>query len=344
MTRIRLPYIHRFKDRHGRVRHYFRRGDVRVPLPGAPGSGPFMEAYQAARDGTDQPSIGASRTEPGTFDALAVAFYQSADFLTLAPSTQRTYRGIIERFRIKNGSRRIKKLEPQHISRILSQMVDRPAAANNLLKVLRAVMRFAVADGWRKDDPTGGVKRLRHREKGFLTWTEEQIAQFEKAHPIGTRARLAMALLLYTGCRRGDVVTLGRQHLGADGVLRLRQHKTGALVEIPVHAELARVLEAAPKDHLTFLTTAYEKPFSAGGFYNWFVECVAEAGLPKGLGPHGLRKAIARRLVEAGATTHQTAAITGHKTLKEIERYTEEARRAEMAREGMATLRPKREQ
>ena len=74
-------------------------------------------------------------------------------------------------------------------------------------------MKFAMETGIHPDDPTIGVKRVKIKTTGYATWTEDDITRFETKHPIGTRARLALALLLYTGQRRSDVVRLGRQHI-----------------------------------------------------------------------------------------------------------------------------------
>jgi len=98
-------------------------------------------------------------------------------------------------------------------------------------------MAFAVGDGWRQDNPTTGTKRIKSRTDGFHTWTEEEIAQFEAVHPVGGKARLALALLLYTPQRRSDVVGIGRQHI-RNGVLHIKQKKTGASLAIPVHSNL----------------------------------------------------------------------------------------------------------
>ena len=338
-----MPYIQKFRDRHGTWRHYFRRGGRRAKLPGEPGSKEFMAAYEKALKGEPQ-EVGATRTPPGSIDALVAAYYRRcADFLTMKPSTQAVYRGILERYRKKRGPKPVKLMEAKHVRKDIAELADTPAAANNRLKALRSLMRFAIEDGWRDDDPTRDVRKMRHRPKGFHTWTEAEIAQFEAQHPIGTRARLALALLLYTGCRRSDVVTLGRQHIDGD-IIRVQQGKTDAVVEVPIVPELAAALNAAPRDHLTFLVTANGQPFTPTGFYNWFVDCARKAGLPKGCSPHGLRKAISRRLAEAGATSHQLMSVTGHKTLSEAERYTREANRRKLAREGMAALRAKDEQ
>ena len=337
MTRLRLKFVHRFKDRHGRVRHYFRRaGFPRLALPGLPGSAEFMEAYQAALAGTASP-IGADRTMPGSVSALVVAWYGCAEFKQLAPITQATYRHTIERFRAENGDKPVALLQPHHVREMIAERAETPTAANRLLSLIRILMRFAVENDWRRDDPTIGVRRVRYQSDGFHTWTEEEIAAFEAKWPLGTRARLALALLLYTGQRRADVVRMGRQHVRG-GVIELRQSKTGARLAIPMHAALRAALDACPSDHLTFLVTLQGTAFKPTGFYTWFADRGREAGLPKGCSPHGRRKAAARRLAEAGCTTHQIAAVTGHTTLREIERYTKAANQGRLAEAAMQRI------
>jgi integrase len=167
------------------------------------------------------------------------------------------------------------------------------------------------------------------KSDGFHSWTDVEIAQFEAKHPVGSRARLAHALLLYTGQRRSDVVRMGRQHI-RDGLLTVRQQKTGAELTIPVNAVLQAILAETPQDNLTFLITQFGKPFAAAGFGNWFREQCDSAGLPH-CSAHGLRKAAARRLAEAGCTEHEIAAITGHASLREVARYTKAADQKRLA-------------
>lgn len=171
------------------------------------------------------------------------------------------------------------------------------------------------------------------------TWEEHQIDLFLEHHKPGTRAHLAFCLLLYSGQRRSDVVRMGRQHV-RDGLLTIIQQKTGQEVSIPVHPVLAAAIEAVPRDNLTYLTTAQGKPFTPPGFTNWFRDMVQEVkGLPSGgLSPHGLRKAICRRLAEAGCSPHEIMAISGHKSLKEVTRYTAKASRVRMAHAAMAAI------
>ncbi|WP_354595950.1 tyrosine-type recombinase/integrase [Rhodovulum tesquicola] len=93
-----------------------------------------------------------------------------------------------------------------------------------------------------------------------------------------------------------------------------------------------------PLKNLSFLVTAQGRPFSPAGFTNWFRDMVREAGLPDGLSPHGLRKATCRRLAEAGCTPHQIMAISGHKSLAEVTRYTVAAGRKDLAVQAMLAL------
>jgi integrase len=171
----------------------------------------------------------------------------------------------------------------------------------------------------------------------FHTWTEEEIAAFKAVHPNGTRARLAFSLLLNTAQRRGDVIRMGRQHIKSEW-LSITQQKTGVTVQMPVLRELRAAIDGFPNNHLTFLTTQYGEPFTAAGFGNWFREICREAALPDHCAAHGLRKAAARRLAEHGCTAHQIMAITGHKTLKEVTRYTEAVDRHGLAETAMAKI------
>ncbi len=344
MAAVNLRFVKAYKDRHGRLRHYFRqRGRASVTLPGLPGSAEFMAAYQAALKEAPALLPGASRVAAWSFDALAVAYYSSAGFVTLAPSTQATYRGVIDRFRSMDvggesvGNCAVNELRREHVRKLMDRKAEQPAAANALLKMLRILMAFAVERGWRRDDPTTGVRNVRSKAGGFHTWTEGEIEAFEAAHPSGSRARLALALLLYTAQRRGDVVRLGRQHV-RDGKLSLRQEKTGTALTIPVHPRLQAEIDRLPAGQLTFLQTAYGKPMTPAGFTNWFRDCAVAAGLPSGCSPHGLRKAASRRLAEAGCSASVLASVTGHRTLKEVARYTAAADQEGLASLGIAAL------
>ncbi|WP_227010661.1 tyrosine-type recombinase/integrase [Pelagibius marinus] len=333
IRRRRLPkYCSEFRDRHGKVRVRFRRkGQATYYFKATAWSAAFMEEYQACLDRRAAPAVepGARRTKAGTISALIAMYYGSPQFLGLRPSTQVTYKGILERFRAHHGDKRVATLERHHIAAVIGKMSATPAAANNLLDRIKILMAFAVDMGLRTDDPTHKLKGFKITGDGFHTWSEEEIARFERRHPIGSKARLALALLLYLGQRRSDVVTLGWQHVSGR-TIAVCQQKTGVRLSIEMHAQLRAVLAKAPRDHLTFLVTEYGKPFTAAGFGNWFRARCDEAGL-RGCTAHGLRKAAARRLAEAGCSNQEIKAVTGHRTDKEVARYTAAADQARLA-------------
>jgi integrase len=341
MAKLNLPYVQRIVDRHGHIRHYYRRnGYSRITLPGDVGSAAFMRAYQEAGNGAKVE--GAGQSKPGSVSALIAAYYRSAEWRALSVATQGNYRNILERFRDDYGDLSARDLGPQQIKLIRDKGADKPGATRNLMKRLRGLYAFALDRDLVAINPVVGVK-LPREGKGFRPWTEADIAQFVKHWPEGSRARLALALLLYTGQRRSDVVTMGRQHV-RDGLLHVTQKKGGGkvMLALPLHPELKRTLDALPKDNLTFIMTAYRRPMTEAGFTKWFGECVVKAGLPSDLSPHGLRKAAARRLAEAGASPHQIAAITGHASLKEVERYTLSASQPILAKAAMKLIRDRK--
>lgn len=340
MTAPELKYVQRYRDRHGKMRCYFRRaGYARIALPDDPTTERFKAAYQAALTGLPKPSV--SRAVPGSISAVLIAYYRSSGWSQLKPQTQATYRAVLDRFREKFGELPANALTSTHVRKLIDAGAAKPGATRTLMKRLSSAFAFATMSGLVGHNPFSGVK-LPREGAGFRAWSDDDIQQFLDHWPAGSRARLALLLLLHTGQRRSDVVRMGRQHL-RNGVLAVTQSKGRAgeprvILEIPLHPEFVRQLEALPKTDATFLTTAYGKPITANGFTNWFSNCAAEAGLPRGCSAHGLRKAAARRLAEAGCSAHQIAAITGHKSLKEVERYTQSVRQKRLARDAMARL------
>jgi integrase len=339
-------YTQGFVDRHGRARFYFRRkGIARVPLPGLPWSPEFMAAHEAAMAGQAHFISAAPKAKQGSFAALAASYFASSAFLTMKSSTKGVYRNAIDRLcRSKDnegneiGSKSAATLKREHVLRLMAGRAEKPESANLLRKVLRAIMQHAVETGLRDDDPTRDVRAIRVKSDGFHSWTDAEIARFEAHHAIGSRPRLALALLLYTGQRRSDVVTMGKQHIDKNGAIHVRQIKTGAALAIPVHPDLRAIIAETPSEHLTFLTTQFGKPFAAAGFGNWFREQCDAAGLPQ-CSAHGLRKAAARHLAEAGCTEHEIASITGHASLREIVRYTKAADQVRLAVSAMDKMR-----
>jgi integrase len=337
---MKLPkYVQAWVDRDGRARCYFRRrGYPLVRLPGLPWSPSFMAAYEAALAGP-RTAIGAGRSKPGSVSAVVAEYFDSQQFFaSKSPGTQRMRRGILERFRLPpNGDRPFALLPPEWIERLLD--AKPPHAARSWLVTLRSLCAFALKRGLLRADPTANVKRRAIKGDGFHTWTDDEIAQFGAYHPIGSKPRLAFALLLHTTQRRSDVVRMGRQHIREthDGpALYVKQRKTGVELLIPIHPELRTILDATPSEHLTFLVTATGKPYGDNHFSESFREWCDAAGLPKRCSAHGLRKAACRRFAEAGCSAPEIMSHSGHGTMKELIRYTKAADQARLARNALA--------
>jgi integrase len=330
MTKLHLKFVQSFGGYH-----YFRRpGFPRIRLPGLVGSEAFMQAYQQALGSAPEPIGASKRSKPGSVSAAIASYYGSPTFrVDLASTSQEMRRATLEAFRRQHGDKLIGAMPKKFLQALLDSMS--PAAARNWLNAIRALMKHCIRLELVRDDPTLGIKLRPIRSDGHHTWTEDQIAQFEAHYPISSKPRLALALGLHTGQRRGDVVRMGRQHI-RNGLMHVRQQKTGTTLAIPVHASLQAVLDATARNGLTFLTANNGRPFVAKSFSDWFRTQCDRAGLPPECSFHGLRKAACRRLAEAGCSASEIAAISGHKTLREIERYTKGADQERLARNAMA--------
>jgi site-specific recombinase XerD len=342
MRRKLPPFVECWRDRHGKLRVYYRKGrGRRIPLPAAIGSDEFDVAYRAALAG--ELALGRERhvtPAPRTIAALIISYMRSAAYLGLRETTKVGYVARIETLRAKHGHRTVAGLTRQRIvTGILQPYAEKPGAALGLLKILRILIRHAIDVGWLKHDPSLGIKRPKTQE--IRSWTEAEIEKFEQRWPIATKQRLAFALMLHTGQRRGDVHRMTWADV-SEGTIRVLQQKTGRKLTIPLHRNLLEVLAVAPRDHVTIVNTQRGKPFTVDGFGQWMRDAITAAGLPLECQPHGLRKAAGRRLAEAGCTAHEIMAVLGHKTLTEAERYTREADQARLASTALAKLEGRR--
>lgn len=338
MNKVLPRYASAFTDNRGKERVRLRRtGWQTIYVSALPGTPEFTQAYKQW-EAHGKIEIGTAKIRPGSFDELIAKFYRSPVWQGIKPGTQYTYRGELERFRAKYGDRLVSTMTARNISALMMNMQDTPSAANNLKKRLSQLFDFAILLGWRTDNPTKPIRALKIRSGGYQTWQEEQIAQFEARHPIGTTARLAFDLALYTAQRRSDVRIMGPQHVER-GRIRVKQLKTGKTLMIPIHPKLAESIAATPGGHLAFLISSRGAPFTFKSFGMWFMRRCREAGL-QGFAMHGLRKAASRRMAEMGLSNQLIKSITGHSSDTEVARYTRDAeqeRMADMAGEIMAS-------
>lgn len=330
-----LKYISSFKDRHGKVRYRFRRKGYRsVYIEGELGSPEFLRAYANAQE--SKVVAGASKVKPMSISDLVVHYFVSYEFTSCAKSTQTVYRRILDKFRIQYGDLSVQSLKRRHIRQIMDKMSNSPTSANKLLSLLCILLDIALEKEWVEQNHARTIKKLRIPETdGFIPWSDEELKLFKKRYPSGTRERLALCLYLYTGQRGCDVAAMKRSDISGQKI-RVVQQKTGKSLQIPLHPELRNEL-ALHQDRMMLMLTEYGKPFSTKGFQQWFSKKARQAGLVNRTG-HGLRKTTAKMLANAGCTPHEIQAITGHKTLSEVTRYTQAVDQEKLAEGAITSL------
>lgn len=337
---ITLRYLTSETDRFGNVRLYVRRFGRRIRIREVPGSAAFLDAYQKALDelapAMPAPPDAIGQAKQGTMGALARAYFAtgiSAQARQIIEHCLREPVAIDDPSSPLMSAVQIEDFGTKHGRVLRDRKSDLPGAANNRVKYLSAMFGWAVENDHAPANPMRDVKPVKYATDGFHTWTREEVGQYEARHPVGTKARLALALLLFTGARRGDVVTFGRQHV-RDGKLRYvprkTRHKRAKALVIPVLPALAEIIAESPCGDLTFLVTEYGRPFTSAGFGGKFRDWCDQAGLPQ-CTAHGLRKAGATILAEHGATAHQLMAIFGWSTITQATTYTAAADQEKLA-------------
>jgi integrase len=347
--KFKLPYLRVNRDRKGRPRYYVRRpgGHKAMLIRAKPGTPAFHSAYEAAMGA---PKVSPNAANAGTWRWLCAAYLASPEFGELSPATKAARRRILESTWSEPftpgssdlfGDCPFKDFSGKHVRVLRDRKRDYPDAANVRVKTIRAVFSWALETEHATINPAVGVAKLKSRNPdGYHTWTVEEVAQYRERHELGSKARLALELLLFTGARRSDVVRLGPP-MAQDGWLRWTVAKTKRPIEIPILPQLQAVVDATPLTGLgTWLVTQYGKPFTVAGFGNWFRDRCNEAGLLH-CSAHGLRKAGATIAAENGATDRQLMAIFGWETAKQVTRYTRKADRKRLAQEAMHLLVPK---
>lgn len=361
--KLDLPNLTADTDRHGNVRYYFRRkGQRKIRIYGEPGSAAFLEEYGRARDGKIEPAKLRRPTAIGTLRWLCEGYYRSAEFGQLGDDTRRARRLILDGIceskvgQIQRADLPFARMESQHVRQMRDEKADKPEAANSRVKALRQLFAWAKDVGYAKTNPALDVPKLGSGSEGFHTWEREEVEAFEAHHEVGSKARLALALLLFTGVRRSDVIKLGRG-MERDGALHFQETK-GAKRKgkggrpapgpkrrvLPILPELRAIIDATPKSgHLTYLVSERNRPFSSGSFGNRFRKWCDAAGLPH-CTAHGLRKAGATIAAENGATANQLMALFGWENIRQAQHYTRKADAKRLAADAVHLLVRREEQ
>lgn len=346
--RTRLPpNVTREKNRHKKPVFYYRVGKgprIRLPDYGTP---EFDAAYKAALAGQPvQRTRGGRIATTGTLRWLVSEYKQSTHYRNeIGAITQRRRDSIFAEMVEKSGDRKITDISERDLINAREKRAQTGAghAANAFLKAVKPMFAYAKMRGWIDVDPAKGVDFISAKIIGHRPWEIEDVIQYEKRHPVGTMANLAMRVLLFTGLRRSDAIQLGKQHIRG-GKVHFRPSKTSGtsgvtvtFTALPPLIEAIEAVDAAlaarqtetadkpkPTGDLTLIKTETGNPFKSGAsFGNWFRDRCDEAGVPSRA--HGLRKTGPVLAAQAGATASELMAMWGWATLAQADHYTKSA-------------------
>jgi integrase len=309
MPPARLPYLHHEQTRHGKMVWVVRVGHgPRTRLRSPYGSAAFMREY---REAVEKPRIhGQPRDDEGTFAWLWSMYRSSPAWAQLSPATKKQRNHLMSRSLELAGNQPLEIFTRKFIIAGRDARAATPSQATNWLKTMRAMFRWAIDAEHIESDPTVGIKPIKQGgSDGWHTWTAGEMVRFESRWPTGTRERLAYDVLLWTGLRRGDAARLGPLHV-VDGEITIETEKTGRTITLPMLAPLAASLAASPVGVETFIASADGRPMAKESFGNWFEKVCETAGVPGRA--HGLRKAMAVKLAESGATDSEIEAVLGN--------------------------------
>lgn len=345
MPRPRPPHLHKETSRHGRTVWYVRIGKgPRIRIKAEFGTERFKLEYGAAVEGKPLES---KRVATTSLQWLWDGYRQTGAWQELSPATRKQRENIMLHVLNESGAAPFGAIKKTHVVAGLDRRAKTPAAARNFLDTMKGLFRWALERELVRDDPTATVKApKRKKNQGFPAWTREDVLAYQRRWPLGTRQRVWLDVILYTGPRRGDASRIGRQHMkqvrGEDGTLmtvaQFKTEKSGEMVTVtlPILPPLQRTLEAGPIGDLAWIVGARGKPFTKESFGNEFSAAARAAGIKKSA--HGVRKIAATIAAENGATAHQLMAIFGWTSIRQAEVYTREAERSRLAAQAMSKL------
>jgi integrase len=337
MPRPRPPHLHRQETRHGKTVWYVRIGKgPRTRIRAAHGTDEFKAEYDAAISGERPHSPRAPSV--ASLQWLWDSYRQTGAWSALKPATRRQRENIMKHVLKDAGSKAYAAIGRKHILAALDRRSKTPAAARNFLDTMKGLFRWALEREHVRVDPTAGVKAAKRKKGiGFPAWTRQDVDAYQQKYPLGTRQRVWLDAILYTGLRRGDLARIGKQHV-RNGVASIKTEKGGETitVTIPVLPVLQRTLDAGPTGDLAWICGARGEPFVKESFGNEFSAAARAAGIRKSA--HGVRKIAATIAAENGATVHQLMAIFGWLTIAQAEVYTREAERVRLAAQAITML------
>lgn len=347
-------------DRYGTDRYYLRRpGQPKVRIHSPYGTDAFREEVRCAELGIPFAGAPARPAPAGPAAKVGSLKWLSLQYIHRSKGEWSSdYARMVERVltliclgtslsgsgTTLNGDLAFAGMQLKHVAQLRDELASTPHAANRRLKTIIAMFNWAIGAGIATHNPADRCRRLKTGKGGFHTWTLEEIAQYQATHPVGTKADLALRIFLFTGLRKADACTFGRQHIRQVGNERRvvitpgkTEDSSSVIVDIPLLGPLAEAIDALPKNRMTFLCNAKGMPHSPAMLGNLMRKWCDEAKLPQ-CSAHGLRKAGAVIAAENGATSAQLQAVFGWSTSEQADLYIRAASRRKLGTDGALAL------
>ncbi|MDE0149339.1 MAG: tyrosine-type recombinase/integrase [Rhodospirillaceae bacterium] len=324
---VKLKHVQRIRSK-GRAYWYHRLTKERLPDNEEERIARVLHV-NATLDGWRRDTI------PGTLSDIIARYSASPDFKRLAPSTRRSYQAQLDLLDETAADTPIANIDARWLYEVRDAMADTPRSADMMLSVASILLNFAVARGYRQDNPARHVKKLR-ASTSYEPWPAVAIERFRAdANP---RLVWAMEIALYTGQRQSDVLAMQWNHI-ADGMIEVAQQKTGERLQIPIHPDLAVVLESIPRVGMRIVHRRDGRAYTPSGFRANLRKEMKRLGL-QGLQFHGLRHTAGQLLAEAECSDREIMAILGHRTASMVTRYTRRADQKRLAKSAIVKLKP----
>jgi integrase len=328
-----LPYTYIAKRKYWRFRHKAV-GDV--ALPGLPGDAAFHAKYSelvalAKRE--------AKALDDKTFAWLVAEYRKSAEFRALRPSTQIDYDRTLKIVSAELGDQPFRLTTRAMVKAVRDDHSDTPRKAHKIQQMVSGLYAWADQASLVPTDfnPVSGLKKLRNpNAKEYTVWSVHEFGQFQ-AHAIEPMI-VATMLARYTGQRAEDIVRMTWLQFQGD-IVRVRQSKTGALLDVACHVDLRvflegykRKLDREKRRGLMILTNAKNVPYNANSLSSAIGREVAKVpDFPADRSIHGLRYMAGSDMDEAGCTVAEIESVLGHHTFKMALKYASQRLRAKAA-------------
>lgn len=336
---VKFQFVTSRGRKDGSLRYYYQKRGMRpVRLPDDPTSPAFAAAYQAAHNRRPE-----GKAPSGSFAWVCDQYLDSPKFGRLEAATRAARTRIIRSMTAERidpahretfGQEKFTRLTRRHIVILRDRKADAPNAANERLKILSQIYKFALQMEWTDANPVRDVERVQIASDGHRTATDADLSAYLARHRSGP-ANLSMRLMMAFGVRVSDLRRLGPANIqGAH--LVFRTVKTDMMCELAIPPDLMPVLKSC--SNMVFLTTEHGSAFASDKAMSarvakWF----RQAGID-GVTAHGVRKWLATKQAAAGATEYQMMAFFGWRDPKEARPYIAKANRRVMADEASARV------